>query len=538
MEHWNFIETNQSGQPILREGEKDILIDHNVGLYHGKSRILNRQNGRVFLTSQRIIYVDNANPTKFSIFLELDDIKCIEYQPKFLKRSPRLIAFLKDADVLYHASTLKQQEHESEVKLTSTWECPICSFSNITDGKFDESLVETPTCVNCGVPADFNLTKDLINITRIEPKKNNKTELERISKQEENICPVCTFINHLQIRNCEMCGTRLPKAKKIRNGSSSKIKVFQLLLENGTSHIDMKDVNFIQISFRKSDGLLFAEATEMTLGELSQKDDVLNKDLVSVNGVAVKKSTIQDLPYIETKLSRIGIASLEKSRETQLMQNDILFNNALSDLSSLMSLANDIENLYSQYRRIEKNPIKDKNNKKGPSLIVDRDKFYNKKVFIDEITRELFEFATLEFKDKEQREGCVMVSLVDFYAMYNKSMRIGVGFISPQELREACENFERLGLRGLKLTKINKRIMCLASDNALEIIKTKILQIVGRSPGCHLLQITGALNEHSQSNWTIGVITEILQNCVDSGSLVIDEQLSGVFYFVNSFWRI
>lgn len=49
MEYWHYVETTESGQPLLRESEKDILIDHNVGLYQGKERIRNRQNGRIFL---------------------------------------------------------------------------------------------------------------------------------------------------------------------------------------------------------------------------------------------------------------------------------------------------------------------------------------------------------------------------------------------------------------------------------------------------------------------------------------------------------
>ncbi|CCH62146.1 hypothetical protein TBLA_0G02040 [Henningerozyma blattae CBS 6284] len=538
MDHWNFIETSTSGQPILREAEKDILLDHNVGLYHGKSKILHRQNGRIFLTSQRIIYVDNNDPINNSLALELDDIGSIEYQSKFLKRSARMIVFFKDADVILHLSKLKR-ENSSKKDILTEWICPICMFANEYEGEFTEATITPPVCTNCGVPADYELSKSSIKISSIST--SSKRLVKKSGGENDNICPACTFINHSELRNCEICGTRLPKAKKIRgNFNSRKNKKFQLLLENVSSgNTDLKEVNYAQFSFRNSDGILFSEATEMALDNLSKarNTEIFNKDLVSVNGMSIKSPVMKELPYIETKLSRTGISTLEQSRETQLARNDILLNNALSDLSNLMSFADDIEKLYSRYNKNDISSSK-MNSKQVPSLIVDRDKFYNKNIFIEEIAREIYEFATSEFKDEQQREGCVMISLVDLYAMYNKAMRIGVGFVSPLEMREACESFERLGLTKLKLTKINQRILCLGSDNALEIIKTKIVQIIEQFPGSHLLQISKKLNEYSQSDWTIGVITEVLQNCIDSGILVVDEQLTGILYYKNLFWHI
>lgn len=94
-EHWHFVETTASGHPILRENEKDIYVEHSVGLYHGKSKIINKQKGRVYLTSQRVIYVDDTSPTKESVCLELDDIVSFDYSSKFLKKSAKLIVFLR-----------------------------------------------------------------------------------------------------------------------------------------------------------------------------------------------------------------------------------------------------------------------------------------------------------------------------------------------------------------------------------------------------------------------------------------------------------
>lgn len=544
MECWHFAETTTSGQPILRENEKDILIDQMVGLYHNKSKILNRQKGRIFLTSQRIIYVDDLNPTGNSLSLELSGIESIRFSTRFLRRSARLILFIKKVDN-YQLIGPDGKPGNTFNNCVSTWVCPICMITNEMQGEFTESIDPIPVCANCGVTADYQMTKDSINVSRLNDyKRKDSTRNSNPNTSESNQCPACTFINHYQIINCEICGTKLPSSK-IRQeriyGVGFKDSRIHFELEHPISNDkSLKDevTDFVQISFRKSDGVLFAQATEKTLKdfEKAKLSSIYNKNLVSVNGVKVKGEGLTDLPLLETKLSKIGITSLERSGETQLLNNDIIFNNALTDLNRLMSLANDIERLYTGVSPKLMGERREGNHK--PLLILDREKFYNRSLFLDEIAREIYEFAISEFKAEKERLGYVMVTLVDLYAMYNKSMRIGTGLISPQEMREACERFEQLGLKDLKLTKINGRVLCLASENSFDFVKTKILEIVNESAGSDLLLLTQLLNSNSSNAWTIGIIMEVLQNCIDQSDLVIDEQISGIYYYRNDYWTI
>lgn len=542
MECWHFAEATLSGQPILRENEKDILIDQMVGLYHNKSKILNRQKGRIFLTSQRLIYIDDLKPAKNSLSLELSGIESVEFSSRFLRRSARLILFVKRADdsQVIGPDGKAIDSHENCI---TTWVCPICMITNETKGEFTESTDPCPICINCGVAADYEMTKDSLSISHMNDfSKDDDLKNSDSKNHDVNQCPACTFINHYQITNCEMCGTKLPNSK-IRQGMDKKMTFkdsrVHFELENPISNgknVNDEVTNFLQISFRKSDGLLFTQATEKALNDLrkSELGSIYNRNLASVNGVKVKDEVLTDLPLLETKLNKIGITSLEKSGETKLLNNDIIFNNALTDLNRLMALANDIERLYTgispkllgeQYQRGHK-----------PQLILDREKFYNKSLFLDEIAREVYEFVISEFKSEKERLGYVMVTLVDLYAMYNKSVRIGTGLISPQEMREACERFEQLGLKDLRLTKINGRVLCLASKNSFDFLKTKILEIVREYAGCDLLLLTQMLNCDNPNSWTFGIITEILQNCIDQGDLVIDEQISGIHYYINNHW--
>ncbi|QHS75114.1 ESCRT-II subunit protein VPS36 [Saccharomyces paradoxus] len=566
MEHWHYVETTSSGQPLLREGEKDIFIDQSVGLYHGKSKILQRQRGRVFLTSQRIIYIDDAKPTQNSLGLELDDLAYVDYSSGFLTRSPRLILFFKDSS---SKDELDKNADTASADIVSTWVCPICMVSNETLGEFTKDTLPAPICINCGVPADYELTKSSINSSNTTDP--NTSSGSRSGVNSENICPACTFANHPEIGNCEICGHRLPNASKVRS-KLSKLKTFHdsrihieleknSLVRSKSSHSPSSSslstassTEFVQLSFRKSDGVLFSQATERALESiLTEKNKhIFNQNVVSVNGVDTRKEPNpheynNGMPFIETKLSRIGIASLEKSRENQLLNNDILFNNALTDLNKLMSLATSIERLYKNSNITMKNKTTNfqdestssETKTRRPLLILDREKFLNKELFLDEIAREIYEFTLSEFKDlnnDNSNTNYMIITLVDLYAMYNKSMRIGTGLISPMEMREACERFEDLGLNELRLVKVNKRILCLTSEK-FDVVKEKLVDLIGDNPGSDLLKLTQILSSNnSESNWTLGILMEVLQNCVNEGDLLIDKQLSGIYYYKNSYW--
>lgn len=521
MEYWHYVETTESGQPLLRESEKDILIDHNVGLYQGKERIRNRQNGRIFLTSQRIIYVDSKEPTKYSLGIELDDIDHLDYSSSFLRRSARLIIFM---DVHSASSGLHNINNKlTEEVHTTTWVCPICMVTNETEGEFKANTQPPPVCVNCGVPADYELTKNSITIQGNSTDSNSHAD----KKENKNSCSACTFINHPQVRNCEICGTRLNNTK-IRNrlALSRRKQDSRLTIEldsiSSVKSSRSAEECFIQVSFRKSDGILFSDAVEKTITDLKASTK-FNRNTIEKTD---KSEENGELNLLETKLSKIGITSLEHSRENQILNNDIIFTSALTDLDKLISLADSIERLY------RKESI-DNQSVKKPNLILDRDTFYNKEQFLSEVSREIYDFVKNGFKN-----NYVMITLVDLYALYNKSMRIGTGLISPAEMREACEKFGSFGLSDLYLKKINGCVLCVCTDDAFDYIRQKIIDIIDRSPGADLLTLTQKFNDEPNNNWGIGVIQEVLKSCIDEGQLLIDKQISGIYYYCNNAWKL
>ncbi|SCV04646.1 LANO_0G11474g1_1 [Lachancea nothofagi CBS 11611] len=525
LRQWNFVETTTSGQPVLRENEKDIYVEHAVGCYQGKSKILGRQKGRIYLTSQRIIYIDDERPTFNSVSLELDDISSVEYSSKFLRKSARLSIFLKDLSFDANDSPTGPMALENK----TIWSCPICGSQNETLASLSSSNISSFACSNCGIVPDYNMIESSV----APPSSINTTPIEdhQSSNTEELECAACTYLNHPSLRNCEICGTRLPIENAEDGAPRLTDKRVKIELETKDGLTEGEPV-FVQLSFRMSDGMLLSQTISKLL-ESQQREKtqkVYNKGVTLVNGrnVQPKRLEIFDL---ETKLNRIGIASLEKSQENQLINNDIILGNALSDLNNLMALASDIEKLYNTKQRTE-------SQKKAPLLIVDREKFLTKDLFINEISRELHSFIMTEFQEQKKAEGVILVSLVDIYALYNKAMRIGSGLISPQELREACKKFDELGLSELQLTRINGRVLCISSGDSFGFIKKKILDIVNTTPGADLLELSQQLNDNNANSWTVGIIMEALNNCVNEGQLLVDEQITGVHYYVNFDWRI
>ncbi|BAP72039.1 vacuolar protein-sorting-associated protein 36 [Kluyveromyces marxianus] len=520
--YWHPVEIAGSGQPLLRENERDIYVEQCVGLYHGKSKILNKQKGRLYLTSQRIIYVDELDAKKESVCIENYDIENIEYSSKFLKRSAKIILFFKDTP---YSEDLGNEGGTQQLSTSVTeWLCPICTSKNTYNGTLDSTQSTLPACQTCGVPADKDMAKDSITV--------KAEEISKGSGKLENTCPVCTFINHPQLRSCEMCGARLKQLDRItaKNTYNSKDNKYgngvRIVLEEKSSATEAQK-QFGQLSFRKTDGTVFYEALAKQLQIIARNESqhLFNQNVVAINGVPKDPVIDPDLVLLNNDMSLIGITALEKNKEHQLLKNNIVMSNALSDLNNLMALAEEIEKMYQEGSNEKKN--------NSPILFVDREKYLNKEVFLEEIAREIYGFVESELRG----DNGIIVTLVDLYALYNKSVRIGTGLISPDEMRQACEKFKSLGLNDLNLIKINGRVLCLAFQDSFDHIRTKISQIAAMKPGVDILQITTELNEYEKNSWSMGVISEVLQYCVTEGDLVIDEQISGTNYYFNTYWK-
>lgn len=66
-------------RPSLLPEEVLLFVQDAVGLYEGKYKIPSYQQGQAYLTSHRVCYVDNAEPRKASVAIDLKDVDHPEF---------------------------------------------------------------------------------------------------------------------------------------------------------------------------------------------------------------------------------------------------------------------------------------------------------------------------------------------------------------------------------------------------------------------------------------------------------------------------
>lgn len=76
---WEAIDVTSSRLPVLQNKEEIIFVQSHIGLYSGKHKVSEYQDGVLYLTDHRICYVDSTKPTVKSIALELQYIHKIEH---------------------------------------------------------------------------------------------------------------------------------------------------------------------------------------------------------------------------------------------------------------------------------------------------------------------------------------------------------------------------------------------------------------------------------------------------------------------------
>ncbi|KAI8047360.1 EAP30/Vps36 family-domain-containing protein [Gilbertella persicaria] len=173
MEYFKETSLSSSRRPELLPDESILIQQGHVGLYKGKEKLNHYQDGICYLTSHRIIYVDNTHPLEYSVELSLSLIKDIENYSGFLRSSPKIIIDVNESQPVETNNT--------------TWACSICFFSN---------KATADTCELCGVRNE--------HVDKVVPVQAHV--------DDSSTCTICTFQNHPSMVQCEMCGSDLPRA--------------------------------------------------------------------------------------------------------------------------------------------------------------------------------------------------------------------------------------------------------------------------------------------------------------------------------------
>ncbi|ORY65160.1 EAP30/Vps36 family-domain-containing protein [Pseudomassariella vexata] len=259
-------------RPSYLPDEVLLFVQDNVGLYEGKYKLPNLQNGQVYLTSHRICYVDKQEPRKHSVALDLKDVERYEFYAGFLKSSAKVTLVPKPpkrGSLQSRAAAVSSSPSNSGTTsplpssdgpfrspstgasqaTAATWVCTICSFPNPVPSNFDPTTANAhtplPPCLACGIkPALTHVLKAAIsNVTSrqmtatgssfgtplplrpgLDSSRNAATELGDLVQTNSASttpkpttpdtgagfqCPRCTFLNHPSLLSCEICGAPL-----------------------------------------------------------------------------------------------------------------------------------------------------------------------------------------------------------------------------------------------------------------------------------------------------------------------------------------
>ncbi|KAK4188716.1 EAP30/Vps36 family-domain-containing protein [Podospora australis] len=400
-------------RPSYLPDEDLLFVQDNVGLYEGKFKLPNQQNGQVYLTSHRVCYVDKAEPRKYSVALDLKDVERYEFYAGFLKSSPKITLIPKATKrsslqprTPAHVSIPSRSGNSSPAHrpdgavrvspvepapvTTATWVCTICSFSNPVPSNFDPTTANAhtplPPCLACGIkPTLTHVLKAAIsNATSrqpsspalytplpVRPRPNSEyagaqaslsgspTKLDAPPKSSDPEaafqCPRCTFHNHPSLLSCEMCGGPLishdlpPELTQKARADTDSPGPFLNSIAPAPGRDNLEN---IKLSFRRGGEKIFYERLKGSLTQrkwLLQGAPPIPKSSRAGETNGTDPTSGVDGARPRPKLG--GIAGLESRSQHIRKNNELVIGSAFEDLEALMASAKEIVALAETFAR-------------------------------------------------------------------------------------------------------------------------------------------------------------------------------------------
>ncbi|KAJ0422595.1 EAP30/Vps36 family-domain-containing protein [Aspergillus carlsbadensis] len=580
-------------RPLLLPDETLLFVQDAVGLYEGKYKVANYQNGHAYLTSHRVCYVAVDEPRKYSVGIDLKEIDRAEYQAGFLKSSAKIILYpkpLKNADrsrssgaspsrslplrtqLAGTQSPLSQATTPTPPKpVNATWVCPICSFSNPVPSNFDASAATNatpiPPCLACGIkPPLTTILKAAIAAASSRenaPASPAVAQLGPSTPREANgskatvngggsvTCPRCTFLNHPSLLECEICGASLLAANSLRGSNETRAESPAPMFEEGNiRNTEVSD--HMKLSFRGGGEKIFLERLK---GALIQRKWLLYN---APPPPPQPKSTSSPDPTgvgipAQTRLPGVGIAGLERRGLEARRNNEVVIGNAFEDLEALMASAKQIVALAETLAR-ESGIASDETSAETTAvlsesaaalgMVTTKDMLGSSasNLYLSELSRNLAEYLTDDRKGVLQKEGGIM-SLIDLWAVFNRS-RNGVELVSPSDFQRAAELWEKLKLP-VRLRRFKSGLLVVqrydwSDEKTLRQLQdwmAEFRQIPPADPVPWDWRLFGrpvtAQEAAQRFGWSVGVAAEELEMAEDKGIFCREEGIEGLKFWTN-----
>ncbi|KAL4877316.1 amidase signature domain-containing protein [Aspergillus karnatakaensis] len=567
-------------RPLLLPDETLLFVQDAVGLYEGKYKVPNYQNGHAYLTSHRVCYVAAGffkSSPKISIYPKpLKNVDRSRSSGASPARSLPLRTQVAGTQSSLSPTSAPSFTPPAPNLVNATWVCPICSFSNPVPSNFDPSAATNstpiPPCLACGIKPPFTtiLKAAIAAATSREPPTSAPAtpKIGRESPVEVNghkstsvhntsvTCPRCTFSNHPSLLECEICGASLLSVNPARNpGNPDRAESPAPIFEEG--NIRNSNVSdHIKLSFRVGGDKIFLERLK---GALIQRKWLLYDapppppQPVQPQPISTPDPTgVSTLPA-QTRSPGVGIAGLERRGLEARKNNEVVIGNAFEDLEALMASAKQIVALAETLAResgmasgetsAETNAVLSES-AAALGMVTTKDMLGSSanNLYLSELSRNLAEYLTDDRKGILQREGGIM-SLIDLWAVFNRS-RNGVELVSPSDFQKAAELWEKLKLP-VRLRRFKSGLMVVqrydwSDEKTIRRLQDWMADLRAVPPpdpvpwDWRLFGRPITAQETAQRfGWSVGVAAEELEMAEDKGVFCRDEGIEGLKFWTN-----
>ncbi|RKF61351.1 Vacuolar protein-sorting-associated protein 36 [Erysiphe neolycopersici] len=584
-----YLDLTSALRPALLPGEVLLFTQDNVGLYEDKHKLENYQNGQVYLTSHRICYIDNLEPRKNCLAIELKDVERYEFYGGFLKSSPKIILVPKPEKHLSSRKCFPSQSNDvansrktpssqidginyhptpvTKSLANATWICPICTFSNLIPPNFDPATANERTpvtpCSTCGVkPSWAFIFKAAISNATCEKhisSQNGDIDSDLVCDSESQIqiksstlskdlqnsainsfqCPRCTFLNHPSLIACELCNAPLMSKQNSLSRSSWQADSTGCSITSLALH----GIINIKISFRGGGEKIFLERLKGSM--IQRKWLLLGAPPVPISGNYALESGLFSIMSDSQITKAGGIAGLEARRLHERQKNERIIGSAFEDLEALMSSAQEIIALAESFASTNENLNTESNAVASAlGLVTTKEMLGNKSesLYITELTRNLTEFLTDDARGILSSSGGI-ISLVDLWAKFNRA-RGGVELVSPNDFAKATNQWESLKLP-FRLRRFKSGVLIVqGNEHTDQKIITSIklwLKDFHTTPPEHEVAWDwrkfgrGVTAEETAERfcWSIGVAEEELEMVEEEGTICREDGIEGTRFWTN-----
>ena len=362
-------------------------------------------------------------------------------------------------------------------------------------------------------------------------------------------CPRCTFRNHPQLLSCELCGAPLLSAESFRSGalenSISRPESPGPVLD-GVSLTLENSPECIKLSFRAGGEKIFHERLK---GAMVQRKWLLK------NAPPVPKPNQHPIRGSETPPERpkvVGIAGLERQRQEQRRNNEVVIGSAFEDLEALMSSAKEIVALAESFAKSSGDGSSDAStllleSATALGMVTTKDMLGSssgsESLYLSELSRNLAEYLTDDARGILKKEGGIM-SLVDLWAVFSRA-RGALDLISPADFEKATRLWEKLNLP-VRLRKFKNGLLVVQRHDWTD--DKTIAQLLSWFQELHETPPPGddvnwdwvtfgrgvtAQEAARRFGWSVGVASEELEMAEEKGVLCREEGVEGLRFWEN-----